>query len=413
MKDDKPSLRQDESGAMMLMSLFMALFLVGMLFYVMGTGDAILYRRIMQDSADAGGFAASVTSARGMNLIVLLNIVMMIMVGVLMLGRLVEWVLFLTSLFFYALCGPSFGTGCVIGEILETASNAVEVVNDQFENVVETATSTLNSAQQRIKTYWPYLAEGRAIYEMTARTEFDPPVITGFVVPVNGPKLYDGSRGLPVEDDDNDKLCQQAVRSVGMHAASSFGSLGALGNGALGQALNAIGTVLNWVLGVCDNGSIKPPQKVVDNRASGGKVWLGHEEFQYRSLSVGESLTQGMWSSSDQGVRAAQGFGEEGQGFAYNTGNLVGRLGIAQSEYYYGAGEEGPNWEAENPKDQWMWHMEWRARLRRVRVPQTSVSIENIASACSAAVGGGLMGEGATGMCAVVEDFVQNAVAVH
>jgi hypothetical protein len=31
-------------GSMMLMSLFMALFLIGTLYYVLGIGDAVLYR---------------------------------------------------------------------------------------------------------------------------------------------------------------------------------------------------------------------------------------------------------------------------------------------------------------------------------------------------------------------------------
>ena len=72
----REGLIQETGGAMMLLSLFMALFLIGTLYYILGVGDAVIYRRIMQDSADAGAHAAAVMGAKGMNLHVLLNVVM-------------------------------------------------------------------------------------------------------------------------------------------------------------------------------------------------------------------------------------------------------------------------------------------------------------------------------------------------
>ncbi|MFK8002618.1 MAG: TadE/TadG family type IV pilus assembly protein, partial [Polyangiales bacterium] len=70
---ERESLRSDESGAMMVIGLFMAVFLVGMLYYIVGLGDAIAYRERMQDTSDVGSFTAAVVNARGMNLIVMLN----------------------------------------------------------------------------------------------------------------------------------------------------------------------------------------------------------------------------------------------------------------------------------------------------------------------------------------------------
>ena len=53
----REGLIQETGGAMMLLSLFMALFLIGTLYYILGVGDAVIYRRIMQDSADAAACA--------------------------------------------------------------------------------------------------------------------------------------------------------------------------------------------------------------------------------------------------------------------------------------------------------------------------------------------------------------------
>ena len=59
------SLWMDTRGAIMVMALFLAIFLVGAMYLVLGVGDALLYRRVMQDGADAGAFAASVIAAKG------------------------------------------------------------------------------------------------------------------------------------------------------------------------------------------------------------------------------------------------------------------------------------------------------------------------------------------------------------
>ena len=90
MRHNGPTLVRDVKGAVMLVSLFLGLLLVGSLYYVLGVGDAVLYRRVMQDGADAGAFAASVISAKGMNLHALLNVVMAVTAGILLVIRSVE-----------------------------------------------------------------------------------------------------------------------------------------------------------------------------------------------------------------------------------------------------------------------------------------------------------------------------------
>src|SRR5690606_7346893 len=66
----------DQRGATMVMGVFIAVLLVGMIYYVWGIGDAIMHRERMQDASDTAAFSAAVIHARGMNMLALINVVM-------------------------------------------------------------------------------------------------------------------------------------------------------------------------------------------------------------------------------------------------------------------------------------------------------------------------------------------------
>jgi hypothetical protein len=68
--------RSDERGAFMVMGIFMSLFLVGALWSIAGTGQALVFHERMQEAADAAALGAASVDARGMNMLVLLNIAM-------------------------------------------------------------------------------------------------------------------------------------------------------------------------------------------------------------------------------------------------------------------------------------------------------------------------------------------------
>ena len=59
-----------------IVAVFMSVFLVGCLWYLVGVGDAAIYREKMQDASDATAFASAVYHARGMNIIAMLNLIM-------------------------------------------------------------------------------------------------------------------------------------------------------------------------------------------------------------------------------------------------------------------------------------------------------------------------------------------------
>src|SRR5215472_12658005 len=75
------SLHRCEQGAIIVMSLLFACFLTGALWYLMGVTEATLFRDRMQEAADSIAFSSAVVHARGMNFIVILNLIMFALVG--------------------------------------------------------------------------------------------------------------------------------------------------------------------------------------------------------------------------------------------------------------------------------------------------------------------------------------------
>jgi len=111
------------------------------------------------------------------------------------------------------------------------------------------------------------------------------------------------------------------------------------------------------------SGSDKSPKRVED------AAKLGDENFQIRAImhaSLPTSLPEkvmrlALWNQQAPGnplPLLLQG---------------LGNYSVAQSEYFY---------DAPDPRTEWMWNMNWRARLRRFRLPTDSAG-SAISAACS------------------------------
>ncbi|MBL8608230.1 MAG: hypothetical protein JNL38_12980 [Myxococcales bacterium] len=81
------SLAADRRGAVLLMAVFMACFLAGCLWFLIGIGDALAFREEAQASADAVAFSAAAVHARAMNLVCMLNLVLVAIVAVFLVLR--------------------------------------------------------------------------------------------------------------------------------------------------------------------------------------------------------------------------------------------------------------------------------------------------------------------------------------
>ncbi len=385
----------------MLVSLFMALLMIATLYYVLGVGDAVIYRRIMQDGADAGAYAASVMGAKGMNLHALLNVVMGVTAGILLVVRSVEVLLEITlgvlrGLAATILLAPK---ALPLIALLAPVESTVERIGDAVEHFVRAAHDALDVAHHAVQHGYPLLAEARAVDAMAFQQVYDPPVVGGFVVPLLGPRLADGGRGLPVEADDLGTLCDRVASGLGNRLSNVRSKVPR-------WLLKFLGGVVSRALRLgkrrtCIDEVVQPPRRVVGQRADGSQVWLGHEEFQYRAYDFGSDPHAGPWRRGEQGIRIAQGGNDDGRNATYRA-HAVGRLGFAQAEYYFDGGEN---------KSEWLWKQRWRARLRRFRISRSWVP-PGILSACSGARGSGLL-EGLVGLCDVARDFSLNAGSAH
>ena len=402
MTDRPMSLFGDTRGAMMLMSLFLGLFLVGSLYYLLGIGDALIYRRTMQDGADAGAFAASVVAAKGMNLHALLNVVMAITAGILLVLRSVEVLLeillsILRGLAASIVLAPK---ALPLIAILTPVESTVQTIGDGVEQFVRIAHDALDVAHEAVQRGYPLLAEARAVDVMAFQEAYRPPVVAGFVAPLRGAALPRGERGLPVEPIDVGVLCDRAangladrIRNVSSRAPKwLFRFLG----GTIEKALK---------LGkrrTCDDDVVESPRAVISTRDDASEVWLGHEEFQYRAYNLGEDPRQGHWQTGERGIRIAQGGRDAGRDHVYQ-GHVIGRVGFAQSEYYFDGAEH---------RAEWLWKQRWRARLRRFRVPHGHFA-DTIGDACGGPRGTHNQSGGLSGICGVVRSFPLDAISVH
>lgn len=86
---DTGDLARDTSGAIMIAGTFMAALMAAGVFFIISTGDAIVYRERLQDAADAVAFTSAGVHARGMNIIVVINLIMAALLAILILMRLI------------------------------------------------------------------------------------------------------------------------------------------------------------------------------------------------------------------------------------------------------------------------------------------------------------------------------------
>ena len=385
----------------MLISLFMALFLIGTLYYVLGVGDAVIYRRIMQDGADAGAHAASVMGAKGMNLHALLNVVMAVITGILLVIRSVEVLLEIILGVLYGLIATIILAAKAVALIgvLTPVEQTVEGVGDAVESFVRVAHDALDVAHHAVQHGYPLLAQARAVDAMAFQEAYDPPVAGGFVVPLLGPRLPEGGRGLPVEKDQIGTLCDRAADGLGNRLSN-------VNSKVPRWLLRFIGGVGSKALRLgkrrtCADNVVESPRRVIENRADGTQVWLGHEEFQYRAYDIGKSAHQNHWQNGERGIRTAQGGSDDGRNTVHDA-HVVGRIGFAQAEYYFNGGEH---------KSGWLWKHRWRARLRRLRISRGWIP-KGILGACSGARGRSSL-DGLAGLCDLARDLSINAVSAH
>jgi len=405
-------LRTDQRGAVMVVGVFMAAFLVGSLWYIIGIGDAILYRERMQDGADAVAFAGAVYHARGMNIIAMINIIMAAILAILVAFKLVQLINSIALAVSCALCATGFGSavGCPIctftGNMVSPINKAVNIA----EKLVNATLPVLSKTQVGVAIAMPWVAQAKSV--SIAATQYSEPVQGGgFISTSLVPYVPKERLGLPVQEDTYKFLCKKAGTYVGELVFSPFGSFGSWIAGVVGSIVGTFpGYFCNesggWGSGeitqsvsqamldklakeACEKKKQQqgdPPGFDMDGciedvtgdieedlqKQQGGSsgisgnnktpkkvFWAaknGNGYFQLWSVVVGNDE----WpKKAEKGVKIA----------AWNKNMTMpdmpwGKVAFSQAEFYY---DDAGEWD--DLKEDAMWNMYWRARLRRVRSP--------------------------------------------
>lgn len=467
MKTRPETLRNDERGAIMVVAVFMAAFLVGALWYVVGVGNATLFRESMQNGADAAAFSAAVFHARGMNIIAMLNIIMAAILGVLVALKIAYLLLTITAVILDVICAiPTQQWACPLAGFAHTGANTVNSIIKSVEPVINNTLKVLSGLQKVIAKVMPVVALAKS-YDMAK--QYSKPVDGGLMlsealIPTDG-------FGLPVEEDEFSVLCRKAGEFVAEFALSPLGVFGVPTKWASGLVGGLVASAPGYFCGdsggssgggsgsgsggkggssgkggasnpaansdaaaksICDaqkqaveehNKNNKKNKQTFDydeclkeqkkqqkaneastmgnsNSGSGGKTPKkvidaarnGNKYFQVLTYAWGDMA---LATNARQGVKVSA----WGKG-AMAPPSFWGKIQFAQAEFYYDPMDGPKDWDG--IKEDAMWNMQWRARLRRYHkeiapggeVVSTAMSLMNVPGGVLEAIdflqGGGL-----------------------
>lgn len=203
--DDLACLRGDERGAIMVMGIFMCTCLVGALWYLASIGDSILYRERMQEASDAIVFSDAVLHARGMNLIVLINLIMACVLGIRVALKIAQLIC--------AVAGVVFA---VIGIFAPPFASAAGVCFDavvQLEQAIKDTRKPINDTLKALTGTQTLISRATPAGAFLGATQ----TVGGNYKPfIQGSLILDAeiANGLPLEKGREDKLCGEAGASL-------------------------------------------------------------------------------------------------------------------------------------------------------------------------------------------------------
>ena len=366
---------RDEDGAIIVTGLFACAFLIGALWYLLGIGDAILFKERMQDGADAVAFAPSVIHARGMNIIALLNLTMAAVLAVFVGVKITQALHVVATVL---ACVNPFNPDCTY---LVKQKKPYDQFVDKVDKKVQKINKSLASTGNTVAKEMPVLAARRAA---DASKDYAPMVEGGFSASISqipaadGGNLADGGGGggggkrlgLPVEDDDYENLCHHSgtMREIVFVPTILHYSDGPmLVTTILKYAAASVEIFLksnNW----CGSGGSKPVGKRIYKPARHGNDYFATWGF----------TTSQFIESEDRGAKglAVATWQRRPEGSTLSPAELdksLRMVQVAKSEFYYDPRSGGPrDWAG--IKEEALWNLRWRARLRRVSQPNSALA---------------------------------------
>lgn len=350
---------EDTRGAILVFGLFGASFLVGMLYYTVSLGEVLMQREGMQQAADASASSVANLSARGMNMIAVINIMMAAIITILMPVRAM-----LPAYQKVAAMPCLDPCTCAIVADGARASAQLQGISQRAEQQAANALRALSDAQNAIAQNAPKMGQQAAnnaarsndVWLKTGTAEIFSPSINK-----QGCRL-----GLPVQEDTNQTACTRgkpyAPELVQRIAGPTLQTLGACKSGPLALA-DAAAKVPN-----IDREYCKEAQSPACTGGGGGGG-SPHVKKVFSEAKNGNDY-MAFWSQ----VRGKQ-FDKEREGVeiaAYQKGKTYdegNNIAFAQSEIYFDCTGDFATC---NKDEHAMWAPRWTSRLRRVHTPVIS-----------------------------------------
>jgi hypothetical protein len=375
------SLKRDTEGAVVVMTIFASAFLIGAMWYLLGVGDALLYKERMQDGADAIAFAPAVVHARGMNLIALLNLTMAAVLSVLVAVKIFQVLLAAATVaaclaYNYQDCAYLGKKNKPYADFVKKYEKKVTEINEALHDTADTVAKAapILGARRGVESGKPYatLVEGGFSASIS--------VIPGSSERGFGGSLADSSGGgsgrerlgLPVEDDDFKNLCKHSgtlLEVVLVPTIMNFDD----GPKTVMTTLKWVGWMVPGLVAAnpsmfCGKGSKKAVSKRIYGPAQHGNDYFATWGFTESSFI--EKTDRG-----DKGLEVAT-WQQRAAGTEMSNDELDRRMRtvqVAKSEFYFDPRRGGPR-QWSGLKEEALWHLRWRARLRRVSQPNRTLA---------------------------------------
>lgn len=362
----------------MLTGLFMACFLIGALWFLIGIGDTIVFRDKMQEAADQGAFSSAALHAKGMNFISLCNLVMLV-------GTIVHIVLGIISDVKFALAVVACITVVGCPGAVANFEQAYRMWDNYFR-LMSRAFKAIHVAQKTAAYAYPALGAVEAFqngskYGGDSRTG---PVrvlaVSSSLMPGNGARLLGANssrkEGLPVEPEKFEDLCKKVVSFSSSQGVNLLNAgQAASGKGLSGTALNVFNGIVGTVLEAryCNktNAHVEPLGPgydsfwgeqgpfVVFQSAENGNVWM-----QSWAINISPKLKDASESKVGIAAKKFTKYTKEEGSFGY----------FAQAELYFDCESTWRSTEC-NFEDGATYAIKWRARMRRLEMPQIATGI--------------------------------------
>jgi hypothetical protein len=379
----------------MMMGLFMATFLIGTLWYMMGIGDALILHDRMQEAADSVVFTSAAVHARGMNFIAAVNVLMLAMVGLYIIMGIVSDILTIIARAL-EICSATIVGAPVCGPFVAPAEAAAQVATNvwkTYSNLMKPAMRVMSYTQYGAGIIYPIASVASSVSVGSKYNQVglavSPSMIAGNALtggsagmkannvnlpPTGGPPSFKGADskiGLPIKFAHMDKLCDLAIKSSVDAVLNKLAEVPVVGNilDLSAGGFSVRGTLRDVIAGVgvtrfCNEtnlGGLDPGfdefwgqngPKVMWEQAQNGNEWT-----QVWSMVLPKTYAD----AAEGKVRGARGPSQFG-----GAGSAIVPAYTSQAEFYFDCTE---NWETCNADERVSFSMRWRVRVRRLTTP--------------------------------------------